>query len=81
METLYDRPDVREALQALDAEALQAFARLLSPREAVVLHSRILGRPPRRWESLGRAMGVAREQVRRMEAEIIKKFEAWQHPH
>lgn len=77
METLYDRPDVREALQALDAEALQAFARLLSPREAVVLHSRFLGRPPRRWESLGRAMGVAREQVRRMEAEIIKKFEAW----
>ena len=81
METLYDRPDVREALQALDAEALQAFARLLSPREAVVLHSRFLGRPPRRWESLGRAMGVAREQVRRMEAEIIKKFEAWKHPH
>jgi hypothetical protein len=73
METLYDRPDVREALQALDAEALQAFARLLSPREAVVLHSRFLGRPPR--------MGVAREQVRRMEAEIIKKFEAWRHPH
>jgi DNA-directed RNA polymerase sigma subunit (sigma70/sigma32) len=80
METLYDRPDVREALQALDAEALQAFARLLSPREAVVLHSRFLGRPPRRWESLGRAMGVAREQVRRMEAEIIKKFEAWKRP-
>ena len=81
METLYDRPDVREALQALDAEALQAFVRLLSPREAVVLHSRFLGRPPRRWESLGRAMGVAREQVRRMEVEIIKKFEAWKRPH
>jgi DNA-directed RNA polymerase sigma subunit (sigma70/sigma32) len=77
METLYDRPDVREALQALDAEELQAFARLLSPREAVVLHGRFLGRPPRRWESLGRAMGVAREQVRQMEAAIIKKFEAW----
>jgi DNA-directed RNA polymerase sigma subunit (sigma70/sigma32) len=77
METLYDRPDVREALQALDAGELQAFARLLSPREAVVLHGRFLGRPPRRWESLGRAMGVAREQVRQMEAAIIKKFEAW----
>jgi DNA-directed RNA polymerase sigma subunit (sigma70/sigma32) len=74
MQTLYDRPEVREALQALDAEACQAFARLLSPRESVVLQGRFLGHPPRRWESLGRAMGITRERVRQIEAEIIKKF-------
>ena len=80
MQTLYDRPDVREALQALEAEACHAFARLLSPRESVVLHGRFLGHPPRRWESLGRAMGVSRDRVRQMEAEIIKKFDAWKRP-
>jgi DNA-directed RNA polymerase sigma subunit (sigma70/sigma32) len=77
MQTFSDRPDIREALQALDAEELQAFASLLSPRESVVLHGRVLGRPPRRWESLGRAMGISRERVRQIEAEIIQKFEAW----
>ena len=80
MQTLYDRPDVREALQALEAEECHAFACLLSPRECVVLHGRFLGRPQRRWESLGRAMGVSRERVRQMEAEIIKKFDAWKSP-
>jgi DNA-directed RNA polymerase sigma subunit (sigma70/sigma32) len=80
MQTFSDRPDIREALQALDAEELQAFASLLSPRESVVLHGRALGRPPRRWESLGRAMGISRERVRQIEAEIIKKFEAWKSP-
>lgn len=78
MQTLLDRPEVREALRALDAETCQAFARLLSPREAVVLQGRFLGHPPRRWESLGRAMGIARDRVRQLEAEIIKKFDAWQ---
>jgi DNA-directed RNA polymerase sigma subunit (sigma70/sigma32) len=81
MQTLYDRPDVREILQTLDAEECQAFARLLSPRESVVLHGRFLGQPKRRWESLGRAMGVPRERVRQMEAEIIKKFDAWKISH
>ena len=81
MQTLYDRPDVREALQTLDTEECQAFARLLSPREAVVLHGRFLGQPKRRWESLGRAMGVPRERVRQIEAEIIKKFDAWKSSH
>jgi len=81
MQTLYDRPDVREALQALDAEACQVFARLLSPRESVVLHGRFLGHPKRSWGSLGRAMAVSQERVRQMEAEIIKKFEAWKSPH
>lgn len=77
METLFERPDVRAALQSLDAEALQAFARLLSPRESVVWHGRFIGRPPRRWESLGRAMGITREQVRQVEGDIISKFDAW----
>ena len=81
MQTLNDRPDVREALQALEVEECQAFARLLSPRESVVWHGRFLGRPPRRWESLGRAMGLSRERVRQIEAEIIKKFDAWKSPH
>jgi DNA-directed RNA polymerase sigma subunit (sigma70/sigma32) len=81
METLYDRPEVRVALRALDAQECQAFARLLSPREGVVLHGRFLGHPPRRWESLGRAMGISRERVRQLEAEIIKKFDAWKNPH
>jgi DNA-directed RNA polymerase sigma subunit (sigma70/sigma32) len=81
METLHDRPDVRTALRALDTEACQAFARLLSPRESVVLQWRFLGHPPRSWGSLGRAMGVAQERVRQMEAEIIRKFEAWQSTH
>ena len=80
METLHDRPDVRAALRALEAEECQAFARLLSPRESVVLHGRFLGHPPRSWGSLSRAMGVAQERVRQMEAEIIKKFDAWNHP-
>jgi DNA-directed RNA polymerase sigma subunit (sigma70/sigma32) len=80
METLYDRPDVREALRALEAEALQSFTRLLTPRESVVLQGRFIGHPPRRWESLGRAMGISREQVRRLEATIITKFDAWQRP-
>ena len=77
MDTLFERPDVREALQTLDAEALQAFARLLSPREAVVWQGRFIGRPQRRWESLGRAMGITREQVRRVEGELISKFDTW----
>jgi DNA-directed RNA polymerase sigma subunit (sigma70/sigma32) len=77
METLHDRPDVRAALRALDAEACQAFAHLLSPRESVVLHGRFLGHPPRSWGSLGRALGVAQERVRSLEAEIIRKFDAW----
>ena len=81
MQTLYDRPEVREALRALDAEACQAFARLLSPRASVVLHGRFLGHPPRRWESLGRAMGIGRERVRQIEAEIIKKFDTWKEAH
>ncbi len=81
MQTLYDRPDVREALQALDAEALQAFAGLLSPREAVVLQGRFVGHPQRRWESLGRTMGISRDRVRQMEAEIITKFDAWKRQH
>jgi DNA-directed RNA polymerase sigma subunit (sigma70/sigma32) len=80
METLYDRPDVRKALQALEVEALHAFTCLLSPRESVVLHGRFIGHPPRRWESLGRAMGISREQVRQLEATIITKFDAWQRP-
>jgi DNA-directed RNA polymerase sigma subunit (sigma70/sigma32) len=80
METLYDRPDVREALRALEAEALQSFTRLLTSRESVVLQGRFIGHPPRRWESLGRAMGISREQVRRLEATIITKFDAWQRP-
>ena len=77
MQTLYERPDVREALRALQAEELQAFAGLLSPREAVILQGRFLGQPPRRGESLARAMGVSRERVRQLEAEIIKKFDTW----
>ena len=77
MDTLFDRPDVRTALQSLDAEALQAFAHLLSPRESVVWHGRFVGRPPRRWESLGRAMGISREQVRQVEGDIISKFDTW----
>ena len=81
MQTFDDRPDLQEALQALNTEALQAFAGLLSPRESVVLHGRVLGRPKRRWESLGRAMGISRERVRQIEAEIVKKFEAWKIPH
>jgi len=51
MQTFSDRPDLREALQALDAEELHAFAGLLSPRESVVLHGR-LRPPPRRWSHL-----------------------------
>jgi DNA-directed RNA polymerase sigma subunit (sigma70/sigma32) len=81
METLHDRPDVRAALRALDAAACQAFAQLLSPRESVVLHGRFLGQPPRSWGSLGRAMGVAQERVRQMEAEIIRKFDMWKSTH
>jgi DNA-directed RNA polymerase sigma subunit (sigma70/sigma32) len=81
MQTLYDRPEVRQALQALDAAALQAFVSLLSPRESVVLHGRFIGHPPRRWESLGRAMGISRDQVRQLEAAIITKFDAWQRQH
>jgi DNA-directed RNA polymerase sigma subunit (sigma70/sigma32) len=77
MQTLYDRPDVRDALQALDAEACQAFAHLLTPRESVVLQGRFIGHPPRRWESLGRAMGIPGERVRHIEVEIIKKFDIW----
>ena len=77
METLHDRPEVRAALRALDAEECQAFASLLSPRESVVLHGRFLGQPPRSWGSLSRAMGIAQERVRQMEAEIIRKFDAW----
>jgi hypothetical protein len=64
METLHDRPDVRAVLRALDAEECQAFARLLSSRESVVLHGRFLGHPPRSWGSLGRALGVAQELSR-----------------
>ena len=77
MQTLFDRPEVRDALRALDAEACQAFTRLLSPREAMVLQARFLGHPPRRWESLARAMGTRRDLVRQMEIEIIQKFDAW----
>jgi DNA-directed RNA polymerase sigma subunit (sigma70/sigma32) len=78
MQTLYDRPDVRTTLQALAAEECQDFARQLSPREAVVLHGRFLGKPPRRWESLARTMGLTRDRVRQLEIEIIKKLDAWQ---
>lgn len=81
MQTFDDRPDLREALQAIDAEEFQAFAGLLSPREAVVLHGRVLGQPKRRWESLGRAMGISRERVRQIEAALLKKFETWKSPH
>lgn len=77
METLFERPEVRDALRALDAETCQAFTRLLSPRETVVLQGRFLGHPPRRWESLGRAMGVQRDRVRQIEADIIAKYDAW----
>jgi DNA-directed RNA polymerase sigma subunit (sigma70/sigma32) len=80
MQTFNDRPDIRQALRALDAEALHAFTGLLSPRESVVLHGRVLGQPPRRQESLGRAMGIARDRVCQIEEEIIKKFEVWQSP-
>ena len=80
MQTFSDRPDIREALQTLDAEELQIFIRLLSPRESVVLHGRVVGRPPRRWESLARTMGISRERVRQIEAELVKKFEAWKSP-
>jgi DNA-directed RNA polymerase sigma subunit (sigma70/sigma32) len=80
METLHNRPEVRGALRALHAEECQAFARLLSPREAVVLHARFLGQPPRSWGSLARSMGVAQDRVRQMEAEIIRKFDAWKRP-
>ena len=81
METLHDRPEVRAALRALDATECQAFARLLSPRETVVLQGRFLGQPPRSWGSLGRAMGIGPERVRQMEAEIIRKFDVWKQPH
>ena len=61
METLHDRPDVRAALRALDAEECQAFARLLSPRESVVLHGRFLGHPPRSWVvAIGHPQGHGR---------------------
>jgi DNA-directed RNA polymerase sigma subunit (sigma70/sigma32) len=80
MQTFADRPDIREALQALHAEELRAFTGLLSPRESVVLHGRVLGRPQRRQESLGRAMGISRDRVCQIEAEVIKKFEAWKSP-
>lgn len=77
MQTLFERPEVREALRALDAEACKAFTQLLSPRESVVLQGRFIGHPPRRWESLARAMGTTRDRVRQMEIEIIKKYDAW----
>ena len=48
---------------------------------ALVLHGRFLGHPPRSWGSLGRSMGVTQERVRQMEAEIIRKFDAWKSPH
>lgn len=79
MQTLYDRPDVTAAINALDAQELHTFISLLSPREAVVFQGRLpRGQPRRSWETLGRTMGIARERVRQIEAEIIKKFEAWQ---
>ena len=80
MQTFDDRPDLRAVVQALDAEELQAFVGLLSPRESVILHGRVLGQPKRRWESLGRAMGLARERVRQIESGIVEKFEAWKSP-
>jgi|GEM_PF-2499448 len=78
MQTLYDRPDVRPALQALATAECEEFARLLSPRESVVLQGRFLGKPPRRWESLARTLGLTRDRVKQLEIEIIKKFDTWQ---
>lgn len=77
METLYERPEVRQELRGLEAERLQAFASGLSPREAVVLHTRIVGVPPRRWESLARTLGISRDMVRQLEASVIAKFDRW----
>lgn len=78
MQTLYDRPDVKVAIDALDEQDVQTFVGLLSPREAVVFQGRLpRGQPRRSWETLGRTMGISRERVRQIEAEIIKKFEAW----
>ena len=79
MQTLYDRPDIKQAIEALDAQEVETFVGLLSPREAVVFRGRLTrGQPRRSWETLGRTMGIARDRVRQLEAEIIKKFEAWQ---
>jgi DNA-directed RNA polymerase sigma subunit (sigma70/sigma32) len=77
MDTLYERPEVRQELRAFDAETLEAFASVLSPREAVVLHTRIVGVPPRRWESLARTLGISRDMVRQIEATVIAKFDTW----
>lgn len=77
METLFERPEVRDALRALEPAARQDFARLLSPRENVVLEARFLGHPPRRWESLARAMGTFRNVVRQLEIDIIRKYDEW----
>lgn len=77
METLYDRPEIRQELRALAAERLEAFANSLSPREKVVLHTRIVGVPPRRWESLARTLGISRDMVRQLEINIIAKFDRW----
>jgi DNA-directed RNA polymerase sigma subunit (sigma70/sigma32) len=80
MQTLYDRPDIKAAIDTLDEQQVHIFVGLLSPRQAVVFQGRLRGRPPRRWESLGRAMGISADRVRQLEAEIITKFEAWQRP-
>ncbi len=77
MDTMYERPEVQKELRALDAEALRAFASGLSPRETVVLETRMVGIPPRRWESLARTMGISRDMVRQLEAAVIVKFDAW----
>ena len=77
MQTLYDRPDVKATVEALDEQDVQAFVSLLSPREGVVFQGRFRGRPQWRWESLSRAMGIQRDRVRQIEVELIKKFDAW----
>jgi RNA polymerase primary sigma factor len=78
------------AIRHVEATTIgSAIARLLEPRERLVLHLRFgLGDEPRSWtlEDVGRLLGVTRERVRQIEAnallklrrdELVRDLEGW----
>ena len=71
------RPDTR--FEAADFEhrirsRVEEFTSALEPRDAVILHSRLLLDEPLTLESLGSRFGITRERVRQLEQRLKKKL-------
>jgi RNA polymerase sigma-32 factor len=73
---------VEEQVSALEyravvREKMDAFARTLEGKDAVIFHQRLLAEEPLTLQEIGDQYGISRERIRQLESRLKKKLKAY----